>query len=78
MQLVKFELPAGDQEPVEQLRHEDISEAPTAVEYFPASHWMHEAVPGGALYHPASHGAHVPPAGPQEPALQMQLVKFEL
>jgi hypothetical protein len=72
---VQFELPIGDQEPGEQLWHVDV---PFSVEYVPAAHALHAAAPVDALNHPATHGVHAPPLGPEEPALQMQLVKAEL
>ena len=36
------------------------------------------AVPVDALYFPASHAVHVPPSGPENPALQVQCVKEAL
>ena len=72
---MQIELPIGDQEPGEQLWHVDV---PLSVEYVPGAHGMHWAAPVDALNHPATHGAHAPPLGPEEPALQMQLVKAEL
>jgi hypothetical protein len=39
---------------------------------------MHWDEPVDTLYFPAMHGAHVPPSGPDEPALQVQLVKAPL
>ncbi len=72
---MQFELPIGDQEPGEQLRHVDV---PLSFENVPASHVLHPADPVDALNHPATHGVHASPLGPEEPALQMQLVKAEL
>jgi ABC-type cobalt transport system substrate-binding protein len=50
----------------------------TAVEYFPVSQSVHTAAPVDVLYFPATQSAHVPPFGPVEPALQVQLVKAAL
>ena len=52
--------------------------APTAVEYLPATQSVHAALPVAPLYFPETHRVHVPPSGPDEPALQMQAAKAEL
>jgi hypothetical protein len=52
--------------------------APTVVEYSPAKQLVHKASPVVTLYVPASHKAHDPPLGPDEPAIQVQAVKDEL
>jgi hypothetical protein len=36
---------------------------------------VHAADPVNALYFPATHAEHVPPSGPENPALQVQSVK---
>jgi len=74
----QIELPAGDQEPVEQGRHVDVPVAAKTVEYFPCSHGLHADDPVDVVYVPGAHAVHVPPAGPEYPALQMQLVEIEL
>ena len=38
----------------------------------------HRALPVVALYFPATHTVHVPPSGPEDPALHRQLVKLGL
>ena len=61
----QIELPSGDQEPVKQERHVDISEAATAVEYFPSPQGPHANAPVYVVYVPGAHAVHVPPADPQ-------------
>ena len=39
---------------------------------------MHADAPVNTLYFPASHGAHVPPSGPEYPALHLQAANAEL
>ena len=46
--------------------------APTTVEYWPLSQFLHAASPGAILYFPAMQLVQVPPLGPVELALQMQ------
>jgi hypothetical protein len=75
MQLVKAALPAGELEFDGQALH---AEAPTAVEYVPAAQSVQVAFPFNALYFPATHAVHEPPSGPENPALQAQLVKPRL
>ena len=75
MQLVKAALPAGELEFDGQALHVELAEDPTAVEYVPAAQSLQTAEPVDALYLPASHAAHVPPSGPENPALQVQFVK---
>ena len=70
--MVKDALPAGELEFDGQALH---VEDPTAVEYVPAAQTLQTAEPVDALYLPASHAVHVPPSGPENPALQVQLVK---
>ena len=48
--------------------------AATAVEYFPATQFVHAALPGLLLYFPAAQTTHEPPLTPEEPVLQMQSV----
>ena len=52
--------------------------APGASLNFPASHCKQGPSPVADLYLPATHAVHVPPSGPDEPALQVQLVKAAL
>jgi hypothetical protein len=75
MQLVKAALPAGELEFDGQSLHVELAEAPKSVEYVPVPQYVHAADPVNALYCPASHGVQVPPAGPKNPASQVQLVK---
>ena len=39
---------------------------------------MHDSDPASALYFPETHSEHVPPSGPEEPALQVQAVAMRL
>ena len=47
--------------------------APTDVEYVPTSQSLQIALPLNILYLPAGHSVHVPPFGPVNPGLQVQL-----
>ena len=58
--------------------HSAHDEPPDVIEYVPAPQSMHRADPVDVLYVPAVHTVHSPPSGPEEPALQVQLVKAEL
>jgi hypothetical protein len=58
--------------------HSAHDEPPDVIEYVPAPQSMHRADPVDVLYVPAVHAVHSPPSGPEEPALQVQLVKAEL
>jgi hypothetical protein len=58
--------------PAPQLVHKG---APVAVKYVPAPQSVHAADPVDALYFPATHAEQGPPAGPENPALQVQFVK---
>ena len=78
MQLAKAALPAGELELDGQVMHVEIDEDPTAVEYVPAPQSVQTADPVDALYFPATHAVHGPPAGPENPSLQVQFVKFAL
>jgi hypothetical protein len=78
MQLVEAALPTGELEFDGQALHVELSEDPTAVEYVPAAQSLQTAEPVDALYLPATHAVHVPPSGPENPALQVQLVKAAL
>jgi hypothetical protein len=50
--------------------------APVAAEYVPVPQSVQSADPVDALYLPATHAVHVPPSGPENPALQdMHAVK---
>jgi hypothetical protein len=46
--------------------------APGVIRYLPASQSVQVLVPVIALYLPATHAEHVPPSGPENPALHMQ------
>ena len=46
-------------------------------ENFPSSQSLHAPTPAETLYFPATHAEHDPPAGPEKPALQVQLVLVE-
>jgi len=70
----KAPLAAGELEFVGQVRHVEPATAPTAVEYVPAPQSEHVAVPVDALYFPATHWVHVPPLGPDAPALHVHAV----
>jgi hypothetical protein len=72
VQLVKAALPTGELEADGQALH---VAAFTPAEYVPAAQSLHAASPVDALYLPATHPVHVPPFGPVEPVLQVQLVK---
>ena len=78
VQLVKDELPAGELEFDGQAMHVELAEAPPAVEYVPAPQSVHEADPVAVLYFPATHVAQLPSAGPENPALHVQLVEDKL
>jgi hypothetical protein len=52
--------------------------APFVKEYVPASQSLHASTPAETLYVPGTHCVHASPAGPQEPALQVQFVLVEL
>ena len=78
VQFVKAPLPAGELEFDGQALHVELVEAPTAVEYVPASQSEQVAVPVNTLYFPATHAAHWPPFDPVDPVLQVQFVKAEL
>jgi hypothetical protein len=52
--------------------------APSVKEYVPASQSLHAPTPAETLYVPGTHCVHASPAGPQEPALQVQFVLVEL
>jgi len=67
--------PAAPYLPIRQVVH---VAAPDASLNFPASHCKQGPLPIADLYLPATHAVHVPPSGPDEPALQMQLVKAAL
>ena len=72
------ELPADEVEFDGQAMHVELAEAPTAVEYVPAPQSVQTADPVNALYLPATHAVHGPPSAPENPALQVQFVKFVL
>ena len=71
-------LAGGEAENDGQARHVELVDAPTAPEYVFAPQSEHATDPVDVLYFPATQFAHVPPSGPVQPALQMQLDKVEL
>ncbi len=69
-QLVTFALPGGELwESDGQATHVELAEAPTEVEYLPATQSVQAAVPVDSLYFPATHAVHVPPSGPVRQSL---------
>ncbi len=56
----------------------DAAEAPTVLECVPDPQLVHSALPLAILYVPATHAEHVPPFGPEYPALQAHAVTSEL
>jgi hypothetical protein len=56
----------------------DAAEAPTVLECVPDPQLVHAALPLAILYVPATHAEHVPPFGPEYPALQAHAVTSEL
>jgi ABC-type cobalt transport system substrate-binding protein len=78
VQLVEAALPASELESDGQVVHVELAAAFTVVEYVPAPQSVHAAAPVDVLYFPAAHAVHVPPSGPVEPVLQVQLVEAAL
>jgi len=72
MQAVEAELPAGETELVVHSEQVFSEVAPIACEYLDAPQSEHVSVPANALYCPVTHSVHVPPSGPEEPALHLQ------
>ena len=60
VQLVKTALPVGEVELDGQVRHVDLPEAPTAVEYVPAPQSIQATDPVDVLYLPATHAVQYP------------------
>ena len=50
----------------------DEDDAPEVVEYLPTGQAIHSEEPVSFVYLPATHSTHVPPLGPNEPALHVQ------
>jgi len=75
LQSVIFALPAGESAFMGHCEH---TEAPADAENLPAPQLLHGAIPPTALNLPLTHEAHVPPLGPDHPALQLQAFKAEL
>jgi hypothetical protein len=71
LQPVEAPLPSSEYEFVGQSPHV-FDAAPTVVEYFPASQFVHAAFPEPVLYLPATHFTQSPPSGPVEPVLHLQ------
>jgi hypothetical protein len=78
VQLVKAALPAGELDSDGQATHVELANFFASVEYLPVPQSVHTADPVNGLYFPATQSVHVPPFGPVEPALQVQLVKAGL
>jgi hypothetical protein len=78
VQFAKAALPEGELEFDGQTLHVKLAEASTAVEYVPATQSKQVAVPVNTLYFPPTHAEQVPPSGPENPASQVQLVKYKL
>jgi hypothetical protein len=78
VQFVKDALPAGEFEFDGQTLHVELVEAPSAVEYVPATQSEQVAVPVNTLYFPDTQAEQVPPSGPENPASQVQFVKSKL
>lgn len=77
VQPAKAEVPAGEYEFAGQVMLvSDVAPAPRR--YLPAPQSVHVAAPVDVLYFPATHWVHVPPSGPDAPALQVQLAKVPL
>ena len=64
--------------PVSQSTQPNASLLPTLIENLPAGQSIHAGLPTVLLYVPAGQGAHDPPSGPEEPALQVQAVTTKL
>jgi len=75
VQAVETELPNTE---FEFVGHVEQYVAPAAAEYVPIPQSMHVSDPVSALYFPATHSEHVPPSGPDEPALHVHAVETEL
>jgi hypothetical protein len=73
-------LPAGDEAKdfVRQSVHVKAVEAPDDPENVPGRQSVHVAGPVSVLYLPAAHWRHVPPLGPDDPVLHVQLVEAAL
>ncbi len=73
-------LPTGEEAKdfVRQSVHVKAVEAPTNPENVPARQSVHVAGPVSVLYLPAAHWRHVPPLGPDDPMLHVQLVEAGL
>ena len=52
--------------------HATQVDAPKVIEYLPTGQAIHSAEPVWLVYLPATHSTHVPPLGPDEPALHVQ------
>jgi hypothetical protein len=72
MQAVEAELAAGETEFVVHCEQVFSEVAPIACEYLDAPQSAHALFPATALCFPATHSVHVPPSGPEEPALHLQ------
>ncbi len=58
MQFAKAELPAGDLEFDGQVKHVEVAEAPSVVEYVPAPQLLHKVAPVAVEYVPAPQTVH--------------------
>jgi len=74
MQAAAFVLPAGAFELSLQASQFARAVLPMTVEYVPTGQFSHAPGPGAGLYLPAKHSTHVPPSGPEDPALHLQSI----
>jgi hypothetical protein len=58
--------------------HVELAEAPNDADHVPSRQFVQAARPDAILYFPAPQFTHVPPFGPVDPALQVQLVEAAL
>jgi hypothetical protein len=72
------ELAMEEVEPAGHARHVSVVVAAGVAEYMPAAQSAHTALPVVVLYLPATHAVHVPPFGPEKPALQVHTNTVEL
>ena len=76
VQVVAAEAPSVEEYlPAPQSTQELAIVAPVVVRYLPASQGVQSWFPCISLYFPASHAIHVPPFGPVNPRLQIQVTK---
>ena len=78
VQFAKAPLPGGEFEFDGQRMHVELVDAPTVVEYVPATQCEQVAVPVDSLYCPDTQAEQLPPSGPENPVSQVQFVKSKL